>query len=77
MAAAADSWAWTKDVKSAVNIARSISTMKSTTESMTAGRKIWQSNWHGEERVVYLDGRTDNAFWASLEQDYYYRRRAV
>lgn len=51
--------------------------MKSTTESMTAGRKIWQSNWHGEERVVYLDGRTDNAFWASLEQDYYYRRRAV
>ena len=60
-----------------MNIARSISTMKKRTESMTAGRNIWQSDWHGEERMVYLDGRSDNVFWAGLERDYYYRRRAV
>jgi hypothetical protein len=77
VAAAADSWACTKDVKSAMNIAKSISTMKNTAERMTAARNIWQSDWHGEERIVYLDGRSGSAFSASLEQDYYYRRRVV
>jgi hypothetical protein len=39
-AAAADSWAWTKDVKSAVKIATSISTVKSMAERMAAAKDI-------------------------------------
>lgn len=61
-AAAADCLACTKDVKSATNIAKSISTTKNMTERMTTGREIWQLDGHDEKRMVYLDGGSDSAF---------------
>jgi len=39
-AAATDSWAWTKDVKSAIKMARSISRVMNVTERMTAAKYI-------------------------------------
>lgn len=68
----ADSWACTKDVKSAMNKARSSNATKNKTERMTAARDIWQLEWHSEGRMIYLYGRADSAFWAHKEEDRYY-----
>ena len=43
---------------------------------MTAAKVIWQLEWQGEGRMVYLDGGPDNAFWTSEEQGRYHRGRA-
>jgi hypothetical protein len=68
-----------------MKIARSVSTVKNMAERMTAVKNSLTVGMDGEERIVYLGGKPDSAWWKCRlsypelagEGDHYYREPRV